>query len=388
MRIAFDGTTLTPGRTGVGYYTEHLLQHLAREVETTGDELIVVSNQPIDTAVPLPRHVRVHDRKRFPLRIAWLQLLAGRVLEDIRADVAHFTNGMVPLGAGAARVVTIHDVSLKLFPQCHPLRRRVINRPLVAVAAKVADAIVAVSHSARSDLLAFHSLPPDRVTVVHEAAGPGFTRISDVRVRARIKLRYALPERFVLYVGAIEPRKNLPRLMAAFAAARRLGVEHDLVCVGPYGWSSRDLYQRVDDLGLRRVVHFVGYVPVEDLPVIYNLAELFVFPSLYEGFGLPVIEAMACGTPVITADRSSLAEIAAGAAKLVDPGDVDALTAAIVTVATDSDLRANLSERGLARAKQFSWARTAKDMLALYHRVAGVSVAGVEKLSSPTGAVS
>src|SRR5918999_5194334 len=114
MRIAFDGTTLTPGRTGVGYYTEHLLQHLAREVEAAGHELIVVSNQPIDTAHPLPRHVRVHDRTRFPLRIAWMQMLAGRVLDDVRADVAHFTNGMVPLGTSAARVVTIHDMSLKL----------------------------------------------------------------------------------------------------------------------------------------------------------------------------------------------------------------------------------------------------------------------------------
>src|SRR5688572_6623585 len=107
MRIAFDGTTLTPGRTGVGYYTEHLLQHLAREVQATGDELIVVSNQAIDTSTPLPRHVRVYERLRFPVRIGWMQLLAGRVLEDVRADVAHFTNGMLPLGTSAARVVTI-----------------------------------------------------------------------------------------------------------------------------------------------------------------------------------------------------------------------------------------------------------------------------------------
>lgn len=372
MRIAFDGTTLTPGRTGVGYYTEHLLQHLAREVEHSGHELIVVSNQPVDTAQPLPRHVRVHDRKRFPLRVAWMQMLAGRVLEDVRADVAHFTNGMIPLGTSAARVVTIHDVSLKLYPEYHPVRRRVINRPLIAVAARVADAVVAVSHSARSDLLKFHSIPAERVSVVHEAAGPGFKRIGDPRLRARIRMRYGLPERFLLYVGAIEPRKNLPRLMEAFAAARRQGMVHELVCVGPYGWSSRDLYQRVDDLGLRRHVHFTGYVPVDDLPVIYNLAELFVFPSIYEGFGLPVIEAMACGTPVITANTSSLAEIAAGAAETIDPHDVEALTAAIVTIARDHERRHDLARRGLRRAEEFSWARTAKEMLALYGRVAGV----------------
>jgi glycosyltransferase involved in cell wall biosynthesis len=369
MRIAFDGTTLRPGRTGVGYYTEHLLQHLARAVESTSHELIVVSNQRIDTAQPLPRHVRVHDRLRFPLRIAWMQMLAARVLEDVRADVAHFTNGMIPLGTSAARVVTIHDVSLKLYPECHPIRRRIINRPLVAIAARVADAVIAVSHSARNDLLRFHRIPPERVSVVHEAAGPGFMRITDPRQRARIRMRYALPDRFMLYVGAIEPRKNLPRLMEAFARARRHGISHDLVCVGPYGWSSRDLYQHIDKLGLRRVVHFTGYVPVEDLPVIYNLAEFFAFPSIYEGFGLPVIEAMACGTPVITANASSLAEIAGGAAYTVDPHDVDALTGAIVALASDSERREELSRRGLARAQEFSWARTARDMLALYDKV-------------------
>jgi glycosyltransferase involved in cell wall biosynthesis len=375
MRIAFDGTTLTPGRTGVGYYTEHLLHHLAREVETSGDELVVVSNQPIDTTYPLPRHVTVHDRLRFPLRIAWMQMLAGRVLDDVRADVAHFTNGMIPLGASAARVVTIHDMSLKLYPECHPLRRRVINRPLISVAARVADAVVAVSNSARADLLRFHHIPAERVSVVYEAAGPDFRPIRDRMVRGRIRLRYGLPERFVLYVGAIEPRKNLPRLVEAFAQARRQGIVHELVCVGPYGWSSRDLYAYVDRLGLRRVVHFTGYVPAEDLPALYSLSEFFVFPSIYEGFGLPVIEAMACGTPVITSNTSSLLEIAADAAETTDPHDRDALAAALVKLATCADWRRELSARGAERARQFSWARTAKEMLALYRRVAGVAVA-------------
>ncbi len=374
MRIAFDGTTLTSGRTGVGYYTEHLLQHLAREVETTGDELIVISNQPIDTAQPLPRHVRVHQRSYFPLRIAWMQFLAARVLEDLRVDVAHFTNGMLPLGTAAARVVTIHDMSLKLFPWCHPTRRLVINRPLLGVAARVADEVVTVSHSARRDLLRYHRLPPDRVSVVHEAAGPGFEPIADRSARARIRMRYGLPERFVLYVGAIEPRKNLPRLMEAFAMARARGIPHELVCVGPYGWSSQDLYACIDRLGLRRAVHFTGYVPVDDLPVIYNLGELFVFPSLYEGFGLPVVEAMACGTPVITTKTSSLEEIAAGAAETVDPRDVAALADALVLVASDEERRDDLRIRGLARAREFSWSRTAKDMLGVYGRAAGVVV--------------
>src|SRR5215203_6137450 len=152
MRIAFDGTTLTPGRTGVGYYTEHLLQHLAREVENTGDEIVVISNQPIETQSPLPHHVRVHEGHRFPIRIGWMQMRAARVLDAIRPDVAHFTNGMMPLGSPVATVVTVHDMSLRLYPRCHPVRRLLLNRPLMHVAIRQAQSIVTVSNSARRDL--------------------------------------------------------------------------------------------------------------------------------------------------------------------------------------------------------------------------------------------
>jgi glycosyltransferase involved in cell wall biosynthesis len=382
MRIAFDGTTLTAGRTGVGYYTEHLLQHLAREVERTGDELVVVSNKAIETTVPLPKHVQVYTRRQFPLRIGWMQLVASRVLRDLRPDVAHFTNGMIPPAAPNPTVVTIHDMSLQLHPRCHPLRRLVINRPLLAVAMRTASGIVTVSHSARRDLLRLHGIDADRVSVVHEAAAPRFQPISD---RARLdeaRRRYGLPARFVLYVGTIEPRKNLPRLMQAFAAARAQGMPHELVCAGPYGWSSRDLTGVVQRLGIRRVVHFTGYVAGEDLPALYNLGEMFAFPSVYEGFGLPVVEAMACGTPVITSNTSSLDEIAAGAAETVDPYDVDALTAALVRLARDAAWRQELSERGLARAQRFSWTRTACQMLAVYQRAAGLTVASVAPVSS------
>jgi len=147
MRIVFDGTTLTPGRTGVGYYTEHLLQHLAREVVNTGDEIVVVSNRPIDTQAPLPPHVRVHDGHRFPIRIGWMQLRAQRALEALQPDVAHFTNGMIPIGSPVATVVTVHDMSLRLYPNCHPVRRLLLNRPLMHLAIRRASSIVTVSRA-------------------------------------------------------------------------------------------------------------------------------------------------------------------------------------------------------------------------------------------------
>jgi glycosyltransferase involved in cell wall biosynthesis len=374
MRIVFDGTTLTPGRTGVGYYTEHLLQHLAREVVNTGDEIIVVSNKPIDTQAPLPPHVRVHDGHRFPIRIGWMQLRAARALAALRPDVAHFTNGMIPIGASVATVVTVHDMSLRLYPNCHPLRRRLLNRPLMHVAIRQASSIVTVSNSARRDLLRLHGVSPDRVAVVHEAASPAFRPITDRARLEDMRARYGLPRQFMLYVGTIEPRKNLTRLMTAFAAARQAGIPHHLVCVGPYGWSSRDLAGRIERLGIQDAVHFTGYVPFEHLPAIYNLGEFFVFPSLYEGFGLPVVEAMACGVPVLTSATSSLGEIAGDAAVTIDPMETEAIADAIVRLATAAALRRDRAEPGLQRARSFSWEQTARDMLAVYHRAAGVTL--------------
>ena len=373
MRIVFDGTTLTPGRTGVGYYTEHLLQHLAREVVATGDEIVVVSNKPIDTQAPLPPHVRVHPGHRFPIRIGWMQLRAASALDAIQPDVAHFTNGMIPLGAVPPTVVTVHDMSLRLYPGCHPVRRLLLNRPLMHIAIRQASAIVTVSNSARRDLLRLHGVAADRVSVVHEAASPVFRPIADRGRLEAMRARYNLPPRFMLYVGTIEPRKNLPRLMTAFAEARQAGIPHHLVCVGPYGWSSRDLTGCIERLGIQDAVHFTGYVPFDHLPSIYNLGEFFAFPSLYEGFGLPVVEAMACGVPVLTSSTSSLGEIAGDAAVTIDPADAEAMTDAIIRLATDAELRRDRSASGLQRARSFSWAQTAREMLAVYHRAAGVT---------------
>ena len=387
MRIAFDGTTLTPGRTGVGYYTEHLLQHLAREVAATGDELIVLSNRPVDTQVPLPPHVRVHQGHQFPVRIGWMQLCAARALDAVKADVAHFTNGMIPFAPPVSTVVTIHDMSLTLYPQCHPLRRLLLNRPLMRVAVRQAAAVVTVSNSTRRDLLRLHGVPADRVSVVHEAASPAFRPIADRARLERIRAKYGLPERFILYVGTIEPRKNLGRLMAAVAQARAAGIPHHLVCVGPYGWSSRDLAGSIERLGLTPFVHFTGYVPFDDLPALYNLGDLFVFPSLYEGFGLPVVEAMACGTPVITASSSSLGEIAGDAAITVDPSSTEALTEAIRDLAMNEDRRRDLAQRGRLRSRSFSWTQTARAMLAVYQRAAGAPVTAAAPLPPSDQAV-
>jgi glycosyltransferase involved in cell wall biosynthesis len=377
VRIAFDGTTLRPGRTGVGYYTEHLLRHLAPE--GAGDELILMSNRPVDTTGPLPQRVRVVVSPWRAPRMVWMQMLAPRTLRQLRADVAHFTNGMVPLASPVPTVVTIHDMSLTLYPRYHPPRRVLLNRPFVDLAARRADAIITVSQSAKRDIIRLYGLSPERVHVVHEAAAPSFRPVGDRAVLDRVRQRYALADRFILYVGTIEPRKNLPKLIEGFAARRTAGdLPHQLVCAGPYGWLSGDIAKKIRRLRVADAVRFTGYVPFDDLPALYNLAEMFVFPSLYEGFGLPVVEAMASGTPVITGHVPALAEVAGAAVEHVDSLDAGTLGDAMVALARNRERREHLISLGLARARMFSWERAARETLDVYrlavNRAAGRAV--------------
>src|SRR3954451_5721444 len=369
MRIAFDGTALRPGRTGVGYYTEHLLHHLAQTA--TNDELIVISNRAIDTTSLLPSRVRVATPSRRVPRLVWMQTLAVTALRQVEADVVHFTNGMLPVMSPVPTVVTIHDMSLRLYPRYHPPRRVILNRPLVDLAARRADAIITPSESAKRDIVRIYKIDPKRVHVVYEAAAPSFTRVRDAAALERVRQRYGLGERIILYVGTIEPRKNLPTLIDAFAARRRAGeLSHQLVCVGPYGWLSRGIDAQIKRCGVSDAIAFTGYVPFEDLPALYTLAEMFVYPSMYEGFGLPVVEAMACGTPVITGPTAALTEIGGGAIVEADRIEPEALGRALVEVARSRDRRADLSGRGLARAATFSWERAARESLEIYRETA------------------
>ena len=370
MRIAFDGTTLRPGRTGVGYYTEHLLHHLA--AQAPDDEFVVVSNRPVDTTRALPSSVQIASSSWRVPRMVWMQALAPRMLRRRQVDLVHFTNGMVPVASPVPTVVTIHDMSLTLYPRYHPPRRVLLNRPLVDLAARRADAIITVSQSAKRDIVRLYGLSPERVHVVHEAAAPSFRPVHDSAERERVRRRYGLADRFILYVGTIEPRKNLPNLIEGFARRRKTGdLPHQLVCAGPYGWLSRDIEDRIERLQVEDAVRFTGYVPFDDLPALYSLAEMFVFPSLYEGFGLPVIEAMACGTPVITGHVAALSEIAGAAVEHVDRLDAESLGEAMASLARSRERRENFSALGLRRAHSISWERAARETLDVYRQTVG-----------------
>ena len=364
MRIAFDGTTLTPDRTGIGYYTEHLLSHLVAEF--TEDEWIVVSNQPLSLSDPLPTHRRLEARGGIPWRIPWIQLTAPRLLRQLGPDVAHFTNSICPLRSAVPTVLTIHDMSLELFPRLHPRRRR-LTRWLVRRCARRAQAVIAVSESSRRNICAILGVPSRQVVVVREAAAPAFRPIDDRETLRQVRSRYNLPERFLLHVGTIEPRKNLVSLVQAFPRVLEgENSELGLVLAGKWGWGIRQVRETIETLGLRSLVRLSGYVEFGDLPALYSLALATLYPSLHEGFGLPVVEAMACGCPVITSANSSLIEVAGEAALMLDGPNPTAIAAALRRLLDSQDLREELAGRSIEHARRFSWSRAASETHQVY----------------------
>jgi glycosyltransferase involved in cell wall biosynthesis len=299
-------------------------------------------------------------------------------LSRLDVSVGHFTNSVAPLLSPCPTVITIHDMTLWLLPKYHNGLRLLSMRPFIPVAARQAAAIVAVSRATKEDVVRILRVPPEKVHVIYEAPAASFhpmdeeTALNTVRQGRSPEgapLR-GLPERFALYVGTIEPRKNLVRLLHAFAQLWHGGVvPHKLVFVGQRGWKDEPVFRAVEKLELQQAVLFLGYVPREILIALYNLAEALVFPSLYEGFGLPVVEAMACGTPVITSRNGSLDEISGEAAEFVEPTSIESIAEALRRVLNDPARQVELSHQGLAQSSRYSWAVAAEQTRAVYRQV-------------------
>jgi len=263
----------------------------------------------------------------------------------------------------------VHDLIFRHLPQHHkPLNRWYLNLTLPLYCRR-ATHIIAVSAQTRRDLSAAYRLPAEKITVIHEAADPCFCPQPPETVAAA-RARYRLPERYLLFVGTIEPRKNLGRLLQAFERLHEARLTDALVIVGQRGWLYDDFFAALENSPARQAVIFPGFVPDADLPAVYAGAQALAFPSLFEGFGLPVLEAMACGTPVVCSNTSSLPEVVGEAALLVDPTDVDALADALTRVLRDDALRRELWQKGWAQVQHFTWQETARRTLAVYHALA------------------
>jgi glycosyltransferase involved in cell wall biosynthesis len=373
MRIGFDVTPLCVPQSGVGTYTANVLSQL----QSLGEELIPLYHRPPVHGLPFDTSIgfdamQPMNYKRFN-KTVWMQCILPLQLSRLNVGGSHFTNSVAPLFSPCPTVVTIHDMTLWMFPKYHYGMRLLSMRPFIPLAARRAGAIIAVSQSTKEDVVRILRVPAAKVHVIHEAPSSSFRPIPRPYARQMLGSRWTAPERFLLYVGTIEPRKNLVRLLQAFAQLWHGGViPHKLVLVGQRGWKEEPVFRSIESLGLQEAVRFLGYVPQEVLVALYNLADALVFPSLYEGFGLPVVEAMACGTPVITSRNGSLDEVSGEAAEFIEPTNVESIAASLRYVLTDAERQEELRQRGLAHAARYSWEHTAKQTQALYRQVFGL----------------
>ncbi len=302
------------------------------------------------------------------LRILWEQTVLPWLLVRSGADLLHALAFVGPVVRLRPTVVTVYDLSFLLYPAAfHRLNRWYLSA-MTPLSVRRARRVIAISESTRSDLVRLTGVPADRIEVVYPGLEPGMGRVSDPDALAQFRRRHGLPDRCILSVGTLEPRKNAETLVRAYAALRAKGaIPHALVLVGARGWRYESVFKAIEESGYAQDIIVPGYVAHEELPFWYSIAELFVYPSLYEGFGLPVLEAMACGVPVITSDVSSLPEVAGDAAVLVQPSR-EALADAISRVARDATLRAEMSEGGLKRAQSFTWERAARQTMDVYRK--------------------
>jgi glycosyltransferase involved in cell wall biosynthesis len=305
-----------------------------------------------------------------PAHHPWETFALGVELAPHRLDVFHSPDFIPPRWGYRRSVVTVHDLAFLHYPQFLTEESRAYYNAQIRYAVRRADAIAAVSEATKSDLVNLLGVSPDKITVTHEGVDPEFQPLSEAATQA-VLAQLRLSPGYLLFVGTFEPRKNVPGLLHAYARLRAQRPDAPLlVLVGNRGWLFAEAMRLARELGLEQHLRFFENFPDADLPAIYNGAGVTVLPSHYEGFGFPVLEAMACGVPAVVANRSALPEVAGEAALTVNPDDAEELACAIGRALEDSALRADLRQKGLERARQFSWPRTARETLALYKRIA------------------
>jgi glycosyltransferase involved in cell wall biosynthesis len=370
MRVAIDVTAMPRQKVGAGYYMQNLVQGLA-EIESTNNYLIFTPKENrTNFAVTRPNFIfeQLPSDARLT-RLLWEQWVLPLRLKQRGADILHSTHYTTPITGAIRRIVTFHDMTFLMYPEMHTAGKRFFFTWMIRFAARRADAIVADSNSTRHDVLRLLKIDPEKVFAVPLGVSSRFCPNQDAAETEAVCRRYGLPQPFILHVGELQPRKNMPRLVQAFKQIKLRGLPHRLVFVGRKGWMYGELFKTLQELDIADQVIFPGYVPESDLPFLYNAADLSVYPSLYEGFGLPVLEALACGTPVVTSNVSSMPEIIGDAGILVNPRQVEAIAEAMYRVLTDRALHDDLSRRGIERARLFPWERTARETLAVYERV-------------------
>ncbi|MBI3363705.1 MAG: glycosyltransferase family 4 protein [Ignavibacteriae bacterium] len=390
MRIAIDGRSIVRKTSGIGQYTEHLVRSLV-EIDRESEYLLFLIEPNDAIEAPNLTKVMIVGYERMILNRWWENVLLPRFIELHDIDL-YFAPAyalpflprhrklvsLLPLphnlkkyfNEGRKRVtyvVTIHDMISYLHPQYFTPKMQMWQHLFVTNAVKVADHIISDSHTTKQDIMKFFPVEDKKISVIAPWFDQKFAPVTDVSLLEKTRQRYSLPKKYILYLGTIEPRKNVAGIVQAYGLLpQRLREEYALVLGGSLGWYTEEILAQIEKTRSQGKIHMLDYVEHRHLTALYTMARAFVFPAFYEGFGLPPLEAMACGTPVITSNVSAIPEVVGDAALMVNPSDTQELSDAIVRLLEDSSLHASLRKRGLERARSFNWRTNAEATLRVF----------------------
>lgn len=350
---------------GIAHYIHQTLIHLPRVSAHTYVAFVADGGFRADGMEIVPARL---PTSRPPVRILWEQTFLPLELARRRIDLLHAMAFVTPVFSRVPAVVTVYDVSFALFPESFRPFNRWYLTIMTRRSVRKARAVLAISQNTANDLHRLWGIPREKIRLAYCGVDDIFRPAPASEVRAFREAK-GLPAQYILFVGTLEPRKNVARLVEAFALLKKQGLPHKLVLAGGKGWMYEPIFAAVERLGLGAEVILPGFVPREELPLWYNGAAVFVYPSLYEGFGLGPLEAMACGTPVVVSERASLPEVVGDAGLTVPPDDAPALADAMAAILRDGTLAEDLRRRGLRRAAEFTWERTAQATVRAYERV-------------------
>lgn len=370
-KVLINGLLLNNEFSGVQYYAENLLKSFVVR-EKDNFQLSVLLSKGYKGEIPangLLNRIRTkYDTSNRFYRIYYENLQLSNYLK--RNDIYHSTGYVLPFFFKIPSVLTIHDLIALQFPEYCQYETAIYFRLLLPASIRKATQIIVPSNKIKEGILAKYTIDPGKIHVVYHGIGDHFKKVENIGRLKEVRMKYNLPGKFILFVGNIEPKKNLVRLINAYHQLRKeAGIKHQLVIVGKKGWKYEPVFQTINKLKLNHDILMVGYVAEEDLPVIYTLSGVFVFPSLYEGFGFPPLEAMACEVPTLVSNQGSLPEVTGGNCLQVDPFDVDAISKGIYKLVHDENYRKYSIVKGKSWIKKFTWKKTAEETIKVYNKI-------------------
>lgn len=373
MNIAINTLSLNRTKAGMGNYIYNLVNNLAK-LDKKNNYHIFVSDKNREFFRIDQENFRIINLGKGVTkglnRFLWEQISLPKYIRKHGIDILHSPGFVISLRSRVKNVLTIADMTFMNYPQVHTLFKRTYFSLFMPPSIKKADRVLAISESTKKDVIRAIKVNPEKIKVTYLAYGKEFRVMDKKKARELVNERYGIDKKFIIFVGMIEPRKNLPRIFKAFSELKKEGIPHKLVIVGKKGWKYKGMFRQINKLDLGKDVMFTGYVPDSNLAILYNAADMLAYPCLYEGFGLPILEAMACGCPVITSNISSMPEVAGNAALLVDPKEMMQIKSAMSKLINNSKFREGMIKKGLKRSSQFSWKKCAQETMNVYEALA------------------